>query len=264
MLQLRVEDAIGLVTLDRPPHNALGPELVAELDGAITRMERDDVRVIVITGAGGAFSMGAEVHRVLEWTPARARAVCRLGQRCFDRIEASPRPVIAAIDGICLGAGLELALACHVRIASARARLALPEITLGVFPGLGGTRRLRSVVGPGLAYELILTGRTLRAPEALAIGLVNRVVEPDRLADAALRLAKRIAAKTPAAVAAAMRCLHLASRASDAEHVRVEQRLFVELGQAPESRRALASLAAVIAPAPDDASAAHEAAPASP
>jgi len=196
-----VDDGVAVVTIDRPEvHNALSWEVMAALDAALTRVETDDaVRAVVFTGAGDrAFIAGADIGQVQEYTPRTALESWM--QRTFDRVEDLPKPTIAAVNGIALGGGLELAMACDIRIAAATARFGLPEVSLGVLPGAGGTQRLARFVGTGRAIELILTGRTAPAAEALEIGLVTSVVPADRLMTAAREVAEQILAKGPLAV----------------------------------------------------------------
>jgi enoyl-CoA hydratase len=203
----REDDGIAILTVNRPDKlNALNAATVRELDGAL-RAARDDagVRALIVTGAGEkAFVAGADIAELARMGPLDGVEVSRAGQDTFRLLERMPKPVIAAVNGFALGGGLELALACHIRIASARARFGLPEVKLGIIPGYGGTVRLPRLVGRGRALELMLTGEMIDAQEAYRIGLVNRVEEPDALLDAARELARRIVANGPVAVALAL------------------------------------------------------------
>jgi enoyl-CoA hydratase len=203
----REDDGIAILTVNRPDKlNALNAATVRELDGAL-RAARDDagVRALIVTGAGEkAFVAGADIAELARMGPLDGVGVSRAGQDTFRLLERMPKPVIAAVNGFALGGGLELALACHIRIASARARFGLPEVKLGIIPGYGGTVRLPRLVGRGRALELMLTGEMIDAQEAYRIGLVNRVEEPDALLDAARELARRIVANGPVAVALAL------------------------------------------------------------
>jgi enoyl-CoA hydratase/carnithine racemase len=239
---LRVSAAgpVVRVTLSNPPVNALTTEMFEGVSQTLDLLEADAVRVLIVTGEGANFSIGADVRGIPEVT----REHLRRSQRLLDRIARFPKPCIAAINGHCLGGGLELALACHLRIASSRARLALPEVSLGLIPGMGGTYRLPRLVGSTRAHELILTGRTMKADEALEMGLVSAVVPPAEVLPEAERLARRIAAKSPSAVRAALECLnHGVDTASAAL---VEMECFERLAQQPEVRRTLHALGAAL------------------
>ena len=188
-----------------------------ELAEAVDEIVADPaVKVAIITGGGAlAFVAGADVNEFTRLgTPEEARAFVEKGQRTFDKIENSPKPFIAAINGVALGGGLELAMACHMRIAGDRARLGQPEINLGILPGWGATQRLTRIVGPAKATELILTGDNLTAAEAFRLNLVNKVVPGGEVLKTARDLARKIAAKGGLAVAAALNAI---GRARDAE-----------------------------------------------
>jgi enoyl-CoA hydratase len=203
-------DRVAILTLERPEAlNVLSSQMLADLEARLDELEGDaGTGAIVLTGAGErAFSAGADVTGMRDAGPLDAAALSARGHRLADRLEASPVPVIAAINGFCLGGGCELALACDVRVASSAARIGLPEVTLGIIPGWGGTQRLTRLVGPGLASEMILSGRPVPADVALRHGLVTRVLEPAELLDDALALAAEIAARPPLAVAAAKRLI---------------------------------------------------------
>ena len=198
---VRTAARVAVVTIDRPAvRNALSARVVAELDAALTALRDDDaVGVVVFTGAGDrAFIAGADIGELKDYTPRTALESDM--QRLFDRIEEFPKPTIAAVNGVALGGGCELAMACDIRVAADSARFALPETNLAVLPGAGGTQRLARLVGTGRAIELILTGRLADAEEALAIGLVTSVVPDDRLMEEVHRLTGQILAKGPLAV----------------------------------------------------------------
>jgi enoyl-CoA hydratase len=197
------KDNIGVLTVNRPDKlNALSNELTEELQHLLDEIEKDvDLRVVVITGAGDkAFVAGADINELVERDALKGRDVSRFRQALFARIENLPVPVIAAVNGYALGGGLELALACNIRIASEKAQFGAPEVKLGIIPGDGGTQRLPRLVGLGRAMELVLTGDFIDAQEAHRIGLVNRVVSPDELMESAMTLAKKIASRPPLAV----------------------------------------------------------------
>jgi enoyl-CoA hydratase len=194
------EDGIGLITINRPDKlNALNAEVIGELDAAITAFDADPtVLGLIITGAGEkAFVAGADIAELAKAAPVEARAVGVRGQRVFSRLEGFRGPVIAAVNGFALGGGCELALACHVRIASDNARLGTPEVKLGLMCGYAGTQRLPRLVGRGRALEMLLSGEMVDANEALRIGLVNRVVPRAELMNTATELMKKMIANAP-------------------------------------------------------------------
>lgn len=208
---LAVNSGIATLTVNRPDKlNALNSATMAELGQAIAEVNaRDDIAGLIVTGAGRAFVAGADISELAAETPVSARALAIEGQRIFRMFEASSKPVIAAVNGFALGGGCELALACHIRIASEQAKFGQPEVKLGICPGYGGTQRLARIVGRGRALELLLTGETIDAAEAFRIGLVNRVVAADSLMNAAAELLRQILANGPLAVAACIEAVNL-------------------------------------------------------
>jgi enoyl-CoA hydratase len=193
-----IEDGFAYVTINRPDKmNAVNNATVEELDDALSVIEKDsDVRVMILTGAGEkAFVAGADIQEVKARNSLLGRSETRRRQEVYTRIEKLEIPSIAAINGWALGTGLELAMACTMRLASAKARMGQPEVKLGIMPGAGGTQRLPRLVGMGIAMELILTGDPIKADRALAIGLVNRVVEPEQLMDEVKKLAATLSAR---------------------------------------------------------------------
>jgi enoyl-CoA hydratase len=206
-LLLRDQGGVRWVTVNRPTKlNALNASVIAELAQAVDDASTDaQVRAVVITGAGEkAFVAGADIAEFVGISAEAARGLARRGQRLFDAIAALTKPTIAAVNGFALGGGCELAMACHLRVASSTAHFGQPEVKLGLIPGFGGTQRLPRLVGKGRALELLLTGGTVDAGTAHAWGLVNRVVEPGELHEAAQKLAEEMAAVAPVAAA---RCL---------------------------------------------------------
>lgn len=211
---VEVRDGVAVLTLCHPPANFLSRAMAAELSDVIDGLQAADVRAIVVTGSGRSFSAGADPADLRSIRTAReARRAAETGQKMLDRLERSSRVVVAAINGLCLGGGLELAMACHLRYCSDRARLGLPEITLGLIPGLGGTQRLPALVGASRALSLVLTGDTVAAAEARQIGLVDEVVPAADLMPEVMKLARRIAQRSPEAVAAALATLRIGARA---------------------------------------------------
>jgi enoyl-CoA hydratase len=204
---------VAVLTLDRPEAlNALSPEMLDAIDGHLDTIEAEPgLRAVIITGAGEkAFTAGADINHMRQATALEARRWAKQGHAVVNRIEAFPRPVIAAVNGYALGGGCELALACDIRLASERARFGLPEVTLGILPGWGGTQRMARATSPGFAKELIFTGRYVDAQEALAAGLANHVYPPDELMDRAMELAEKIATMPPAQIASAKEIVNLA------------------------------------------------------
>lgn len=212
-LLVREEGNIRIITINRESKlNALNGETIRELGAAIDDTEKNEgIRVAIITGAGNkAFVAGADISEFSNYNASQGEELARIGQQLvFDRIHQSAKPFIAAINGFALGGGLELAMACHIRVASGQAKMGLPEVTLGLIPGYGGTQRLTQLVGRGKALELIMTADMLTATEALSWGLVNHVVEEEAgLMDKAMEIASRIAQRSGSAVAAAIRAVN--------------------------------------------------------
>lgn len=203
LLQYKKEAPIAVLTIHRPEvRNALSNALVEEMAQAFDRIEKDEeVRVLIITGEGDkAFMAGADIKELQERDFVLGRQQTKRRQEVFNRLAEMSIPVIAAVNGYALGAGLELALACTIRIASTRARLGSPEVNLGIIPGDGATQRLPRLVGLGKAMEMVLTGAFIEAEEAQSIGLVNKVVAPEDLLAECKDMAKTIASKSPLAI----------------------------------------------------------------
>lgn len=198
LVQTKIDDKLALVTLNNPPVNALSSSLLKELDGTLDDLaNNDDVRVVVVTGAGNnAFCAGADVNEMAGMKPEDATKQVALGHSVFQKIHTFPKPVIAGINNLCLGGGLELALACDMRFASDRARFGAPEVTLGLVPAWGGTQRLPRLVGMAKAKELIYTGQMINAQEAMRVGLINKVLPDGDEVRAAMDIAKRISIKS--------------------------------------------------------------------
>ena len=208
-------DGVLTLTLNRPDKlNALSAEVMDALDEAIERAEADEgVKAVVLTGAGDkAFVAGADIGQFTRLDADSGARFARRGQAVFGRLEAMQVPVVAAVNGYALGGGCELALACHLRVASENAVFGQPEVTLGILPGYGGTQRLPRLVGRGLALEMILTGDRVSAQRAYEIGLVNQVVPAGQAVEAAKATAKKIAAKAPVAVALSLQAVYAADR----------------------------------------------------
>lgn len=199
---LEKEERIAILSINRPKAmNALNNETLLEIKSAIEEIKADpSVDVVIITGAGKAFVAGADISFMQNLTAIEGRAFGALGQEVFRMIEAIEKPVIAAVNGFALGGGCELAMCCDFRIASTSAKFGQPEVGLGITPGFGGTQRLPRLVGTGMAKQLLYTADIIDAVEALRIGLVNSVIEPEELMEYVKKIAKRIASKAPVAV----------------------------------------------------------------
>ncbi len=215
-LKLERRDGVATLTLDRPVAlNALDAATLRALRAAFRELDDDPgLRALVLTGAGErAFSAGADIAAMAAMAPEEGAAFSRLGHEAMAAVEALAVPVIGALNGVALGGGLELALACDLLVAAERARLGQPEINLGLIPGFGGTQRLVRRIGQTRARELIYLGHMVAAEEALRLGLVNRVVPHERLAEEAAKLAAELAAKAPVALAQAKRATAIAADA---------------------------------------------------
>jgi enoyl-CoA hydratase len=226
-LTFDLTDGIARLTINRPDKlNALNAIVIAELGDAVTRIEGDvAIRGVIITGAGTkAFVAGADIAELADQDPTSGRKRALAGQQVFRRLERCGKPVVAAVNGFALGGGCELALACHLRVASDNARFGQPEVKLGIAPGYGGTVRLPRLVGRARALELLLTGEMIEAEEARRIGLVNRVVPADRLMSETEALLRSILANGPLAVRA---CLEAVDTGAD---MTVDQALLLEAG----------------------------------
>ena len=204
-IQLEVFEKIGLITINNPPANAISPELRKEFsDKLATISSNDDVWTLIVTGAGKKFfAAGADIPSLLKLDRQSGLDRVRKARQFYSALSYVEKPVIAAINGICLGGGLEIALACDIRIAANHVLMGLPEVALGLIPGAGGTQRLPRAVGPGWANYLLFTGEPISAEKALAIGLVQEVVDFASLKKSAIELAHKINKQGPLAVRAA-------------------------------------------------------------
>jgi len=228
-LKLERQDGVATLTLDRPGAlNALDPTTLRALRATLRELDGDpDVRALVVTGAGErAFSAGADIAAMAAMKPEEGVAFSRLGHETMAAVEMLGVPVIGALNGVALGGGLELALACDLLVAGERARLGQPEINLGLIPGFGGTQRLVRRVGLGRARELVYLGKPISAEEALRIGLVDRVVPGDRVRVEAAALAAELAGKPPVALRLAKRATAIAPDVDGATGCRYEVEAF--------------------------------------
>ncbi|MCX7743355.1 MAG: enoyl-CoA hydratase-related protein [Flavobacteriales bacterium] len=210
------QDGVCLLTINRPDKlNALNKETIAEISHCVSTCgTNDEVKVIIITGSGEkAFVAGADISEFAHFDKENGKKLSAEGhEKLFDLVENTSKPVIAAINGFALGGGLELAMSCHIRYASENAKLGLPEVSLGVIPGYGGTQRLPRLVGKGRAMEMIFTGGMITAAEAAQYGLVNKVVPQTELISACMELAQKIMRNSPSAIAQAIRAVNAGYR----------------------------------------------------
>ncbi len=202
ILKIEITEDVALVKIDRPKAlNALNTRFFEEMGNAIKEVsENEQVKVMVISGEGKAFVAGADIAEMADKTPQEGSDFSRLGQKVFSNLEKMEIPVIAAINGFALGGGLELALGCDFRIASSKAKFGQPEVNLGMIPGYAGTQRLPRLVGLGDALYLLTTAEMIDAQDALRIGLVQKVFEPELLMEEVMKIAKNIASKGPKAI----------------------------------------------------------------
>jgi len=233
-------DGVALVQLDRPPMNALNQALLAELTAAADTLAADPaLKAVVLAGGTRAFAAGADIT---EFTgPEAARLVAAAFRRATDALVRIPRPVLAAVGGYALGGGLEIALACDLRVAAADARLGQPEILLGLIPGGGGTQRLARLVGPARTKELVWTGRHVGAEEALRLGLVDRVVGPGEAVDAALAWAAELGAGAVVAMGLAKQVIDQGLDRPLREGLDLEADAFVEVFRTEDARTGVRS-----------------------
>jgi enoyl-CoA hydratase len=241
-LTLEKADGIATLSVNRPDKlNALNGDTIRELDAAFRALRDDaDVRGILLTGAGDkAFVAGADIAELAQMGPIDGVRVSREGQDAFRFLERIGKPVVAVVNGFALGGGLELALACHLRVASAKAKFGLPEVKLGIIPGYGGTIRLQRLVGRGRALELILTGEMIDATEAHRIGLANRVFEPAELHAGAREMMTKIVSNGPIALALALEAVDNAASVSADDAQVLESNLFGLLASTSDMREGM-------------------------
>ncbi|MGI6507702.1 MAG: enoyl-CoA hydratase/isomerase family protein [Saccharofermentanales bacterium] len=227
-IKVEQKDFVALLTINRPEGlNALNTSVLQDLSEALDTLEKDrDVRVLIVTGAGDrAFVAGADIGEMAELTREEAVSFACAGHEVMNKLSSFPMPTIAAVNGYALGGGFELALACDLIVASSRARFAFPETSLGITPGFGGTQRLARLVGPMVACDLIFTGRRLNAEQALALGVVTEIAEPESLLERVLEIAHAIAEKAPVAIRNAKSAIYegLCGTLSDGIAIEMEQ-----------------------------------------
>jgi enoyl-CoA hydratase len=246
-LLFSLQDGVATVTINRPDKlNALNATVIAELGDVAARAERDEtIQGVILTGAGPkAFVAGADIGEIATQGPVDGKARALIGQRVFRSLERCGKPVIAAVNGFALGGGCELAMACHLRVASEQARFGQPELKLGIGPGYGGTVRLPRLVGRGRALELLLTGQMIDAQEAHRIGLVNRVVPADRVMAESEQLMRAILENGPLAIRACLEAVDGGLDVGVDEALLLEANLFGLLSGTADMREGTAAFGA--------------------
>ncbi len=242
-LKTAVETGVGIVSIDRPPANVLSSAVFQEIGEAVQAFHKDPaVRSIVLTGEGANFAAGADVKEIATIADAATgERLSREAMQLTHLIAEGPLPVIAAVNGYCLGGGSELALACHLRVASDKARIGQPEIKVGFIPGMGGTQRLPRLVGPAKALELLLTGDPISAQEAYRIGLVNLVVPEAELRRQAVGLGRRIGAQSKLAIAKTLQAVREGMNQPLRPALELESRLFGEMMPTEDKKEGVAA-----------------------
>jgi len=222
-------EGVAFVTVNRPDKlNALNNSTIGELQHCFDALTLDEsVRAVILTGSGEkAFVAGADISELAEQTAITARPLALRGQRLMNTVEGCTKPVVAAVNGYALGGGCELALACHIRTASDNAQFGLPEVTLGIIPGYGGTQRLARIAGPGVAREWVLTGEMIGAEEAWRVGVVNRLFAPEELKEGTWKLAETILSRGPIALRLALETIRRGLNMSQQEGEIIESDMF--------------------------------------
>lgn len=239
---VQIVDRVALVTINNPPANALSKSMFEQLSELLDQWENDEqIKAIVLTGEGRFFIAGADIKEFTQLQSEDAVVLSKFGQRVFDRMEKFPKPIIAAINGACLGGGLELAMACHIRLAAADARLGLPELNLGLIPGYGGTQRLPRLVGRGKATQLILTSEMISGEEAQRIGLVDANYPVEQIVDEAKKLAEAIAQKSAVTIKLALQAIHASEELSLSAGLDYEAKLFGEAFATEDAKEGVAA-----------------------
>lgn len=235
------ESGIAVLTLNNPPLNAVDAELLRDLEACVKRIDQDkNVKVVIVTGAGSIFMAGADITVIREINSYDEGVnATSTAQMILNDIENSRKPYIAAINGLALGGGTELSLACHMRIAGDQAQMGLPEIRLGIIPGFGGTQRSSRLLGTARALEIMLTGKFIDMKEADRIGLVNRVVSQAELMEQAKKLAGSIASKGQVAVHSIMEAAVEGSQKTLAEGLKLESRLFGRICETEDKKEGI-------------------------
>ncbi|MET3805114.1 enoyl-CoA hydratase [Nakamurella sp. UYEF19] len=242
LVRLEIEGAVGVIRLDRPPVNAINSQVHAELLAVAQEVAaRDDIRAVVVYGGERAFAAGADIKEMADLVPETISVFGSTLTAAIDAIARLPKPVIAAVVGYALGGGCELALAADFRVVADDARIGLPEITLGVFPGAGGTQRLPRLIGVAKAKELIFGGRPVKGADAVGLGLASLSVPADQVYPEALAMATRLAAGATLAIAAAKRAIDDGMDTDLASGLAIESRLFAGLFATQDQKTGMAS-----------------------
>lgn len=241
-INYEVEGAVAVLTINRPKAlNALNSAVLDEINEAIDAIDLDTVRALILTGAGEkSFVAGADIGEMSTLTKAEGEAFGKKGNDVFRKIETLPIPVICAINGFALGGGCEISMACDIRICSENAVFGQPEVGLGITPGFGGTQRLARTVGIGMAKQLIFTGRNIKAPEALRIGLVNAVYPAEELMPAAKKMASIIAGNAPIAVRNCKKAINDGLQVGIDEAIVIEEKLFGDCFETEDQKYGMA------------------------
>lgn len=234
---------VAVLKFNNPPMNAIDEDIMLELEKCIKMIAADEkVKVIVVTGEGGLFIVGADVNRVRDVKTHQAAVdITARAQGILNLIEKSRKPYIAAINGLCLGGGMELAMACHMRIAGDQVQMGLPEIRLGIIPAFGGTQRSARLLGPARALEIMLTGKFITMQEAEKIGLVNKVVPQAEVTSEALKLAESIASKGQVAVRAIMEAVMDGVKMPLEDGLRLESNCFGRVAESEDKEEGIAA-----------------------
>ncbi len=242
-VELEVKGQIGVLTINRPEAlNALNDKVISELDKVLDSVDVNAVRCLIVTGAGQkAFVAGADIAQMSGLTKAEGEAFGKLGNDVFRKLETLPIPTIAAVNGFALGGGCELSMSCDIRLCSDTAVFGQPEVGLGITPGFGGTQRLARLIGMGKAKELIYTARNIKAPEALACGLVQAVYPADELMAEAEKMAGRIAGNAPIAVRACKKAINDGLQVDMDKAIVVEEKLFGSCFETKDQQNAMAA-----------------------
>ncbi|MDO4662050.1 MAG: enoyl-CoA hydratase-related protein [Tissierellia bacterium] len=227
-LLVEVDSSIATVKINRPKAlNALNTETVKELSDCFEKIENDDsILAVILTGEGRSFVAGADIAEMSKMTPAQAKEFANAGMSTFRKIEKLSKPVIAAVNGFALGGGCEISMSCDMRIASTKALFGQPEVGLGITPGFGGTQRLQRLIGQGNAKYLIYTAQNIKADKAYEMGLVQEVVEPEKLYDRAKEIATQIVKNAKAAVSYAKEAINTGNQVDIDSAMKVEENLF--------------------------------------
>ena len=240
-VELERRGTTGIITMNRPEAlNALNDQVLRDLEQVLDQVEQEEeILVAVITGAGRSFVAGADIGQMSQLSAVEAKKFGVYGNQVFLKLENLTKPTIAAVNGFALGGGCELSMSCDIRIASENAVFAQPEVSLGITAGFGGTQRLARIIGVGKAKELLYTTNKIKAPEALALGLVNAVYPADQLMDEAMKLAEKIARNAPIAVRATKKAINDGLQVDMDKAIEIEEELFGSCFESQDQRNAM-------------------------